>query len=255
MIVRKSAEGPAGPVDCWPRRCSCLSDTITESMPRRPRRSTAGFLFHVMNRGARRLSLFDCPNDFIAFVEVLREATDRVPMRLLCYVVMPNHWHLVLWPQAGTELSVFMAWMTATHARRWHLAHRSVGNGTIYQGRFRAIAVKDDHHFLTVCRYVERNPVRARLVTRAEDWKWSSASRPPFPGGPRLDPWPVPRPANWDDQVNAADSVPDLIRLRDAICRGTPYGPDSWREATADRLGWRTGMAPRGRPPSRHCRS
>ena len=89
-----------------------------------------------------------------------------------------------------------MAWATATYSRRWHLAHNTVGTGTIYQGRFKAIPVKDDRHFLTVCRYVERNPVRARLVSRVEDWEWSSASSVSRPSGPFLHEWPVPRPGD-----------------------------------------------------------
>jgi putative transposase len=218
-------------------------------MPRRPLHGTGGLIFHVMNRGARRLPLFDRPADYSAFVEVLQEATDRFPMRLLCYVVMPNHWHLVLWPRADRDLSVFMAWMTATHSRRWHLAHNAVGTGTIYQGRFKAIAVKDDGHFLTVSRYVERNPVRARLVARVEDWAWSSASRESASFAPRMHAWPIPRPTNWEELVNAAENKSDLKGMVDAIRRGTPFGPDSWREDMATRLGWRAGLRPRGCPP------
>jgi putative transposase len=204
-----------------------------------------------MNRGARRLALFDRPDDYTAFVDVLREATDRFPMRLLCWVVMPNHWHLVLWPREDGDLSVFMAWVTSTHSRRWHLTHNAVGTGTIYQGRFKAIPVKDDLHFLTVCRYVERNPVRARLVGRVEDWDWSSASCRAHQSGLRSDQWPVPRPPRWEDDTNAAETMPDLLRLREAIRRGIPFGPASWREQTANHLGWQTGLRPRGRPHRR----
>jgi putative transposase len=169
-------------------------------------------------------------------------------MRLLCWVILSNHWHLVLWPQEDDDLSTFMAWMTATHSRRWHLAHGTVGTGTIYQGRYKAIPVKDDRHFLTVCRYVERNPVRAGLVSRVEDWEWSSASRVPRASGPFLHEWPVPRPAAWEDDVNVAETEPELRRLRDAMRRGTPFGPDSWPKQTAHHLDWRNGLRPRGRP-------
>jgi REP-associated tyrosine transposase len=218
-------------------------------MPRRPCRGTAGFVFHVMNRGARRLTLFDGPADYATFVELLQEATDRFPMRLLCYAVMPNHWHLVLWPRADGDLTAFMEWTTVTHSRRWHLAHNAVGTGTIYQGRYKAIAVKDDGHFLTLCRYVERNPVRARLVARVEDWEWSSASSLARRSTPRLHAWPVPRPTNWEEHVNATEMSQDLQRVRDAIRAGRPFGPESWREDTATRIAWRAGLRPRGRPP------
>jgi REP-associated tyrosine transposase len=219
------------------------------AMPRRPRQGTGGLVFHVMNCGARRLPLFDRPGDYRLFVDALREATDRFPgMRLLCWVVMSNHWHLVLWPREDGDLSAFMAWITSTHSRRWHLVHNTVGSGTIYQGRFKAIPVRDDVHFLTVCRYVERNPVRARLVRRVEDWDWSSASCQWHLSGPRLHPWPVRRPASWEEDANAEENLPDLLQLRDAISRSSPFGSESWREQTTSSLGWQTGLRPRGRP-------
>jgi putative transposase len=170
---------------------------------------------------------------------------------------MPNHWHLVLWPSQDDELSAFMAWLTVTHSRRWHLSHNAAGTGTIYQGRFKAIPVKDDRHFLTVCRYVERNPVRARLVRRVEEWAWSSASG--LPNAWRLDmhEWPVPRPPGWNEESNAAESGAELERVREAIRRGRPFGPQGWREQTASDLAWRTGLRPPGRPrvPPRAAKS
>lgn len=217
-------------------------------MPRRPRGETGGFLFHVMNRGARRLRLFERADDYTAFLRVLREATVRTEMRLLCYVLMPNHWHLVVWPIGDDDLSGCMAWMTATHVRRWHLSRESVGTGTLYQGRYKAVPIKSDAHFLTVCRYVERNPVRAGLVPRACDWPWSSASRADDPAAPRLDAWPIPRPANWDALVNAEQTPQELRELRLAIRHSRPFGPERWQNETANQLGWRTGRRPRGRP-------
>ena len=200
-----------------------------------------------MNRGARRLTLFDGPDDYRAFVEVLEQATRRLSMRLLCWVAMPNHWHLVLWPEDDEDLSMFMAWMTSTHSRRWHLAHKTVGTGTIYQGRFKAIPVRDDRHFLIVCRYVELNLVRAQLVEKAEEWDWGSASKRSAATGLRTHEWPVPRPETWGDE-SAAEATAELGPLRKAIRRGIPFGPDSWREQTATQLGWQMGVRSRGRP-------
>ena len=101
-------------------------------MPRRPRSGCGGLIFHVMNRGARKTQLFDTADDYAAFVRVLKCATGRVPMRILAYALMPNHWHLVLWPREDPHLSAFMAWSTATHVRRW----RVVDDGLVL-GRFR----------------------------------------------------------------------------------------------------------------------
>lgn len=217
-------------------------------MPRRPRRGTAGLVFHVMNRGARRLTLFNETRDYETFLDVLRQATERFDMRLLSYVAMPNHWHLVLWPARDEQLSGFMAWMTATHVRRWHLGHGSVGTGTLYQGRYKAVAVSDDASLFTVCRYVERNPVRAGLVARARDWKWSSAWDMAHGKAPWLSAWPVDRPAQWDALVDSELPAAELRDLRRAIRRSRPFGSVEWRRETTQRLKWDTGLRPRGRP-------
>ena len=122
-----------------------------------------------------------------------------------------------------------------------------MGTGTIYQGRFKAIPVRDDRHFLIVCRYVERNPVRAQLVEKAEEWDWGSASKRLAATGVRTHEWPVPRPETWGDE-SAAEATAELGPLRKAIRRGIPFGPDSWREQTATQLGWQMGVRSRGRP-------
>ena len=103
---------------------------------------------------------------------VLREALERVPTRLLTFTVMPNHWHLIVYPRADGELSAFVRWLTQTHSRRYHAHDHTTGQGPVYQGRFKSFPIQRDEHLLKVCRYVERNPLRAKLVERSEDWAW-----------------------------------------------------------------------------------
>ena len=78
-------------------------------------------------------------------------------MPVLSYAIMPNHWHLVVKPEHDGTLSKYLQWLTVTHVRRWHSHHHTAGTGPIYQGRFKSFPVQEDDHFLTVCRYVERN--------------------------------------------------------------------------------------------------
>ena len=140
-------------------------------------------VYHVLNRRVGRMTLFEKDEDYAAFEQVLSEAHPRSPMRLLAYCLMPNHWHLVLWPRHDGELSRYMQWLTTTHMRRWHAHHGTRGTGALYQGRYKSFPVQEDGHFLVVCRYVERNALRAGLVERAEQWAWSSLWRrqpPPF---------------------------------------------------------------------------
>ena len=117
------------------------------------------------------MTIFEKEEDYEAFERVLQEAVERVEMRLLAYCLMPNHWHLVAWPREDKELSRFTGWLTLTHTQRWHAHRGTTGTGHLYQGRFKSFPVQSDAHFLTVCRYVERNALRANLVACAEDWR------------------------------------------------------------------------------------
>ena len=165
----------------------------------RPLRAAPGnVVYHVLNRANGRVPLFDDDGDYAACERVLAEACERVSMRVLAYCLMPNHWHLVLWPHQDGDLSRFMGWLTLMHKQRWHAHHHTVGHGHLYQGRFKSYVVEQSEHLLTVCRYVERNALRAGLVERAEPWRWGSAwQRDRGMGQVPLSDWPVERPADW----------------------------------------------------------
>ena len=121
-------------------------------------------MYHVLNRANARMTIFHKPDDYAAFERVLAEAVERTKTRLLAYCLMPNHWHLVVWPEKDGELSRFTGWLTLTHTQRWHAHRHTTGSGHLYQGRFKSFPLQDDAHFFTVCRYVERNALRANLV-------------------------------------------------------------------------------------------
>jgi len=202
-----------------------------------------------MNRSAGRPKIFHTDADYQAFEKVLAEARQREAMRVCAYVLMPNHFHVVLWPRKDGDLSAFMKWLTLTHSQRWHAFRRCAGTGALYQGRFRSFPMKEDEHFLKVCRYVERNPLRAKLVDRAEDWAWCSLAARSSPREQELlDDWPVDRPRDWLRRVNAAQSAEELAALRLSVKRGRPFGPDDWANRTARRLGLAATLRPLGRP-------
>jgi putative transposase len=145
-------------------------------MPRRPRLSTGGLAYHVLNRRVGRLPLFDKPADYAAFEKILAEAHKKTGFRIAAYCLMPNHWHLLSWPRTDGELPTFRG-----HAVDHCDAHTTVACSSSHVGdraglsrTFKSFPVQTDEHFLTVARYVERNAVRAALVTRAEEWQWSS---------------------------------------------------------------------------------
>ena len=214
-------------------------------MPRRRRIAPAGFVYHVMNRAAGRLVLFETSSDYIAFEHVLSLGQLRTGMRILAYSLMHTHWHLLLWPDRDGALTAFAHWVTTVHARRWVLAHHSVGRGAVYQSRFKAVPVQTDEHLLTVWRYVERNPVRANLVSRAELWPWSSLAPSRHERvTPALSKPPIQLPDDWIELVNRPSTNTELQALREAIDKGTPYGEADWCASTARIVGFR----PRGRP-------
>ncbi len=136
-------------------------------------------MYHVLTRANSRLPIFEEHEDFAAFQRVLEEAVERYQMRLLSCAVIParRDWHLVVWPRKNGELSRFVGWLTLTRTQRWHAHRHSVGEGHLYQGRFKSILVQSDEHLYKVCRYVERNPLRAGLVRKAENWRWTSLRR------------------------------------------------------------------------------
>jgi len=164
---------------------------------------------------------------------------------------MPNHFHLLVWPREDGDLSRFMRWLTMTHTQRWHAHHRTAGTGHLYQGRFKSFPVQSDEHFLTVCRYVERNALRAGLVERAEGWRWGSLGARRAKGDPdrpALTPWPIDRPRDWTARVNRPFGPREEEAVLRSIRRGQPFGSGPWQSEVAARLGLESTFRPRGRP-------
>src|SRR5262249_37938607 len=104
-------------------------------MGRSWRASAGGYLYHVLNRATARLPVFQKDGGYEAFGRVLAEARQRYDVPVLAYCVLPNHWHLLLWPRADRDLSRFVGWLTLTHTQRWHAHYHTVGSGHAYQGR------------------------------------------------------------------------------------------------------------------------
>jgi putative transposase len=218
-------------------------------MTRRLRCSDGGYVYHLLNRAVGRAQIFDKSADYAAFEKVLRQAWERSGMRLLAYTLLPNHWHLVVWPEQDGNLSSYAQWLTVTHVHRWHAHHHTRGTGPVYQGRFRSFPVQEDDHFYTLCRYVERNALRANLVRRAENWRWSSLwQRCHQTAVPWLQEWPLPLPHEWLAYVNRAETERELAALRRCVLRGAPYGDEGWQEQTAQALGLESALRPPGRP-------
>jgi putative transposase len=217
-------------------------------MPRSPRAAAGGICYHILNRGNARRQIFFKDGDYQAFLKALGHACVQVPMRVLGYCLMPNHFHIVVWPREDGDLSRWLQWLLNAHVRRYHQHYQSSGH--IWQGRSKSFPIASDEHLLTVLRYVERNAVRARLTRRAERWPWCSArwwrdgEQPPA----YLDKGPVERRADWLDWVNEPQTEAELQALRTSVVRGRPFGAVGWVKQIAARLGLEKTLRPRGRP-------
>jgi putative transposase len=216
-------------------------------MPRTSRSLVAGGHYHVINRGNNRAQLFEDPCEFDAFLGLIRRAQQRTPLSLLAVCVMPNHVHFVVAQQGANDISHWMHWLLTTHGHRHHLGRQS--SGRVWQGRFKAFPIQQDDHLLTVMRYVERNPLRAGLVERAENWAWGSlAWRHHGDWQALLARPPLALPANWLEWVNAPQTSEELAALRACVNHQRPYGDELWSLGECERWAPKVAKRRRGRP-------
>ena len=217
-------------------------------MPRTARSAVGGLVYHVLNRGNGRMQIFRNPGDYQAFLDLLIVGKDRAQVEIFGFCLMPNHWHLVLRPKRDGDLAAYLSWVTNTHVKRYR-AHYSRTSGHLYQGRYKSFPVQEDSYFLTLLRYVEANPLRAKLVSRAQAWKWSSLGCKPSIVDKLLSSWPLDRPRDWAELVNEPLDQVQRQTIKSSMERGQPLGEPQWAQAIARRLGLLFTLNPRGRPP------
>ncbi|MCK9351294.1 MAG: transposase [Candidatus Paceibacterota bacterium] len=208
-------------------------------MPRNERVDVADEIYHVINRGNGRQTIFKQEEDFLLFESLLEHAKEFiVDMRIIAYTIMPNHWHLVLQPRKDGDLALFMHWLTTTHTRRHYALNEVIGGGHLYQGRYKSFLIDTDSYFLSVIKYVERNPVRAKLTERCEDWQWGSACRR-MTGTEKqkklLSSPIISFPEKYSDWINASEKEEDIDKIRNSVNRGVPYGREDWIDAMVEK--------------------
>jgi len=220
-------------------------------MARPPRVDVGDMVYHVINRANGRLKIFENDTMYRDFEFLLNEMCETYDMRILAYAIMPNHWHLLLHPKKDGDLSAAMGWLGTAHTRRYHAQTNTIGGGHLYQGRYKSFLVQDDSYLLTVLKYIERNPVRAKLFASAESWRWGSAHRR-LKGTAKekqiLAESPTPLPRNYQRWINEPESAEELAALRASVNKGVPYGGDSWRERMIKRYALEQTLRNPGRP-------
>ena len=220
-------------------------------MPRIKRTNVGGYVYHVLNRANARVQIFDNDEDYKLFENILEEAIEKFNVKILAYCIMPNHFHLVLYPENEGDLSIFMGWVTNTHTRRWHTQKGTVGQGHLYQGRYKSFICQDDNHFLTLVKYVEQNALKAKLVKKAEGWRWSSVWRREYGTIKQkklLFPWPVSKPKDYLSWLNTILPEEKEEIIERSIIKSNPYGGDYWLDNTVKKFGLEQTLRRVGRP-------
>jgi len=216
-------------------------------MPRTARAIVSDYCYHVINRGNQKATVFHERADYEQFLALIGRAQVRLPLPLLSACLMPNHIHLVVRPTHARDLARWMHWVCTTHVRWYHAKYSTTGR--VWQGRFKAFVAQQDHHLLTVMRYVERNALRAKLVERAEDWEWGSLA---WRRGGRspvvLTESPVPLPSYWRHLVNEPQTATELAELRACVNRQRPFGDEDWVKRQVEELGLEPSVRRVGRP-------
>lgn len=220
-------------------------------MGRALRTDVGDYIYHVLNRANASAQIFDNDKDYQLFEQILVEAKEKCDMRLLACCIMPNHWHLVVYPKKDGDLSKFMNCLTLTHTQRWHANKKTTGQGHLYQGRYKSFLCQDDDHFLSLIRYIERNALRANLVNRAEEWKWGSAYYREY-GTPKqkklFTSWPVQKPNDYLVWLNQPQTEDEGNVILKSIKKGSPYGSSSWRKKVIKKFNLEITLNPIGRP-------
>lgn len=212
-------------------------------MPRQPRPDLAGVPQHVVQRGNDRQACFFEESNYRTYLTGLRQAALRYGCAVHAYVLMTNHVHLLATPLTVGAVSRVMQSVGARYVR--YVNRSSSRTGTLWEGRYHACLVASDEHLLATCRYIDRNPVRAGLVHRVCDYRWSSyAALAGLQADPLVTPHAVldqlgsprgPAYARWCDED---DRDGDVRRLREATARELAFGSDEFKqgiEATASR--------------------
>ncbi len=196
-------------------------------MPRRPRIVAPGYPHHVTQRGVRRQSTFPSESDFNTYLRLAGELLDEHPVEIWAYCLMPNHIHAVVVPEATDSLSQFFARLHQRYARLINLKYDWQGH--LWQERYYSVPM-DESHTIAALRYVELNPVRAKLAVAPEDWAWSSArGNLGISDDPLLSNAPAHAlVSNWRQYLSAAEDKDQLLSLRQQTRMGVPEGSDEF---------------------------
>jgi putative transposase len=224
-------------------------------MARHPRLVIPFQAHHIIQRGVDRQLIFRDEADYLAFLGWLRTAAKQYKVAIHAYVLMGNHVHLLLSPSDVEGLARMMQWVGRFYVPYFN--HKYDRAGTLWQGRFKASVIDSESYFLACSRYIERNPVRAKIVGDPVDYRWSSyahhiglQSDPLITDHPlywALGNTPFEREATYKDLVHQAATEEEVISLGQAVQKGWALGSERFKQGLAARTQRQVGPAKRGR--------
>jgi putative transposase len=224
---------------------------------RRHRLSVTGLPQHVVQRGHNRAATFFAPADYRAYLDFVYDGAQKYGCLVHAYVLMTNHVHLLATPCAPQALSRVMQHLGRCYVRYVNDTYER--SGTLWEGRFRATVVDSERYFLTCCRYIELNPVRAGIVATPANYLWSSyrcnalglpdrliSSHEEYTA---LGITPASRRNAYLGLFRDAIDEVDLQQIRLMTDEGWPLGSDVFKDELERRLGYVVRPPKRGRPP------
>lgn len=225
--------------------------------PRVARIELPGVPMHVIQRGVNRCLVFLDDQDRLHYRKLLRIACAQATVSIHAYVFMGNHVHLLLAAERGGAISSVMQRVGQAYAQTFNLRHGRTG--ALWQGRFKSSLIETDSYLLNVMRYIELNPVRAAVVTMAENYRWSSVHKHlGFSSEPLLTPHFLYLALGQDTQTRAAwwrhwlgqgTGQEELRAIRRHATQERALGSARFQEMAAEALGRPVACRPRGRPP------
>lgn len=225
-----------------------MSNVLFFEMPRVARLVIPGLPHHIIQRGNRRQVVFFGDEDKALYLKILRFHARQEKLKIWCYCLMDNHVHLIAVPETADGLAKVISELHRKYT--WFINIRNNWRGYLWQGRF--ISYPMDEAYLYSCaRYVERNPVRAGLVSKAEDYPWSSARAHVFNiEDPVLSPMPLARQiGDWRAYLRQQDRDEDIEAFRKNQGNGRPLGSEDFIDWLENLTGRCLKPRPRGRPP------
>lgn len=223
-------------------------------MPRIARVVAAGYPHHITQRGNYRQKIFSGNTDRKRYLSFLKDESKRYGLTILAYCLMPNHVHFIGVPEREDSMGKVFKYAHMKYSQYYNKKMRTTGH--LFQGRFFS-CILDETHTLACSRYIERNPVRAKMVDTPYLWEWSSAKihceidSSDELGVNRLFNYVEKSQKSWKDFIELSDNPDEINRIREQTRKGRPLGTNAFVEKLESRLGRFLKLKPRGRPRER----